>query len=103
MPTNMLCETPRRHAYQRLMQPGIRTKFIGILIVAAVLPLCAGITAVWILGSYHYRLERGTFFQSLATHFAQNLNQVVDEHIEEMDDWMLLSDLYGRIHARNAA
>jgi serine phosphatase RsbU (regulator of sigma subunit) len=85
------------------MQLGIRTKFIGVLIVSAVLPLCVGIIAVWILGSYHYRLERGTFFQSLAIHFAQNLNQVVDKHIEEMDDWLLLSDLYGRIRARNAA
>lgn len=85
------------------MQLGIRTKFIAILMVAAVLPLCLGITAVWILGSYHYRLEKGTFFQSLAIHFAQNLNQVVDKQIEEMDDWLLLSDLYGRIHSRNEA
>ena len=102
MQASMLSEAPRRQRYRRFMQPGIRIKFIGILIVAAVLPLCVGIIAVWILGSYHYRLERGTFFQSLAIHFAQNLNEVVDKQIEEMDDWLVLSDLHARIRACNA-
>lgn len=83
------------------MQLGIRTKLIGILLVAAVIPLCIGIIAVWLLGSHHYQREKGVLFESLAIHLAQGLNQVVDGQVEELDDWLLLSDLYQRIHAYN--
>ncbi len=84
------------------MQLGIRTKFIGILLVAAVIPLCIGIIVVWVLGARHYRQEKGVLFESLAIHLARGLNQVVDTQIEELDDWLLLSDLYPQIRAYNA-
>ena len=83
------------------MQLGIRTKFIGILLVAAVIPLCIGIIVVWVLGANHYRREKGVLFESLAIHLARGLNQVVDAQIEELDDWLLLSDLYQRIRVYN--
>ena len=83
------------------MHLGIRTKFIGILVVAAGIPLCIGIITVWVLGSYHYRREKGVLFESLAIHLAQGLNQAVDKQLEELDDWLLLSDLYEPIHVQN--
>jgi serine phosphatase RsbU (regulator of sigma subunit) len=83
------------------MHLGIRTKFIGILVVAAGIPLCIGIITVWALGSYHYQREKGVLFESLAIHLAQGLNQAVDKQLEELDDWLLLSDLYERIHVEN--
>src|SRR5271169_2144840 len=86
-----------------LMQLGIRTKFIGILLVAAVIPLCIGIAAVWVLGSRYYRQEKGILFESLAIHLAQGLNQAIDGQVEALDDWLLLSSLYSRIRAHNQA
>ena len=83
------------------MQLGIRTKFIGILLVAAVIPLCIGIMAVWVLGSRYYRREKGILFESLAIHLAQGLNQAIDGQVEALDDWLLLSNLYPRIRAHN--
>jgi len=83
------------------MRLGIRTKFIGILVVAAGMPLCIGIITVWVLGSYHYRREKGVLFETLAIHLAQGLNQTVDKPVEELDDWLLLSDLYERINVHN--
>ncbi|HUJ11166.1 MAG TPA: SpoIIE family protein phosphatase [Verrucomicrobiae bacterium] len=85
------------------MQLGIRSKFIGILIVAAILPLWMGVIVVWVFSYDHYRAEKGVFFESLAIHFAQNLNQVVDKQVEELDDWLTLSDLHERIRTRNMA
>ena len=84
------------------MQLGIRTKFIGILLVAAGIPLCIGIIVVWVLGARHYRHEKGVLFESLAIHLSRGLNQVVDAQIQELDDWLLLSDLYPQIRAYNA-
>ena len=80
---------------------GIRTKFIGILLVAAVIPLCIGIIGVAVLGSRYYRREKGILFESLAIHLAQGLNQAVDGQVEALDDWLLLSSLYPRIRAHN--
>ena len=84
------------------MQLGIRTKFIGILIIAAVLPLCIGIAAVWVLGAHHYRKEKGVLFEALASHLSQSLNQTVNEQIEELDSWLILSGLHQEIHNINA-
>jgi serine phosphatase RsbU (regulator of sigma subunit) len=85
------------------MQLGIRTKFIGILLVAAVIPLCIGIIGVWVLGARYYRQEKGILFESLAIHLAQGLNQAIDGQVEALDDWLLLSNLYPRIRAHNQA
>ena len=53
------------------MQLGIRTKFIGILLVAAVIPLCIGILGMAVLGSRYYRREKGILFESLAIRYAR--------------------------------
>ncbi len=83
------------------MQLGIRTKFIGILVIAAIIPLCIAISAIWVLGHYHYRREKGALFQAAAMHLAQSLDLVLNKQIEEINDWLSLSDLNARLEQIN--
>ncbi len=83
------------------MQLGIRTKFIGILVIAAVIPLCIAISAIWVLGHYYYQREKGALFQAASMHLAQSLGLVLNKEVEELNDWLLLSDLNPQIEQIN--
>src|SRR2546426_868269 len=83
------------------MRLGIRTKFIGILVIAAIIPLCIAISAIWVLGHYYYRREKGALFQASAMHLAQSLDLVLNKQIEEINDWLALSDLNARLNRIN--
>ena len=83
------------------MHLSIRTKFIGILVVAAVVPLCIAIATIWILGDHYYRRDKGAFFQDAATHLAESLDLTLSKEIEELSDWLLLSDLAPQIKEIN--
>lgn len=82
---------------------GIRTKFIGILAIASVIPLCIAIIAIWVLGHHYYQKERGILFQSDAQHFAESLNQIVEAPIEELHDWAVLSSLARLMQEKNSS
>lgn len=84
------------------MRLGIQTKFIGILVVAAVLPLLIGVLAVWILGFRHYQRERGRLFQAGAAHLAVDLNQSILFQVEALADWLELARM-SRLAADHAA
>jgi sigma-B regulation protein RsbU (phosphoserine phosphatase) len=73
---------------------GIRLKFIGTLLIAAILPLCVAILAIQLLGYRHYRKAQGMLFQTRAEHLAQTLAMSVDKKVEKVDDWLR----YSRIH-----
>ncbi|HUI08381.1 MAG TPA: SpoIIE family protein phosphatase [Verrucomicrobiae bacterium] len=79
------------------MHLGIRTKFIGILVVAAVVPFAIAIVTIWVLGDHYYRRDKGALFQDSATHLAESLDMTLGKEIEELSDWLLLSDLTSRI------
>lgn len=84
------------------MKLGIRTKFIGILVIASVIPLGIAIIAIWVLGHHYYQKERGLLFQSDAEHFGRSLEQTVSAPIEELNDWLTLSDLAKQVQEKNS-
>lgn len=83
------------------MKLGIRTKFIGILVIAAIIPLCIALAAIWVLGNHYYRREKGELFRAAAMHLAQTLDLTLNKQIEQLNDWMLLSDLTIRVNQIN--
>lgn len=85
------------------MQLGIRIKFIGILVIAAVVPLVIALIAVYFLGYRYYRREKGVLFQEAATHLAQGVNLVISTEIQKLNNWLLLSDLPARFRQLDPA
>lgn len=85
------------------MKLRIRTKFIGILILASVLPLCLALFAAQTLGYRYYRRAQGTLFQARAEHLASSLSLAVNEQVRSLAAWAALSDLAERVAAINAA
>jgi phosphoserine phosphatase RsbU/P len=84
------------------VKPGIRTKFIGILVLATVLPLLIAASAVYLLGDRYYRSSSGRIFQSRAQQMANYLILSVNGHTESLHDWVALSSIYDRLQAINA-
>ncbi len=82
------------------MKLGIKSKFIGILVVASALPLGIAIVAVWVLGHYYFQKERGILFQAEAVHLASSVNRVVQSQVEQLHDWLALSELPDQIQRR---
>src|SRR5687768_6001120 len=73
--------------------PRIRSKFIGILIVAAVLPVTAALLVFETLGYHSYREARGRLHQARAQHVAVMLSDLVRQELESIDDWVALSQI----------
>lgn len=85
------------------MKLRIRIKFIGILILASVLPLCLAIFAAQTLGYRYYQRAQGTLFQARAEHLAGSLSLAVNEQVHSLTAWVALSDLAARIAAIDSA
>ncbi len=75
------------------MQVRIRGKFIGILLIAAVLPLSIALIAIEILGYRYYKGEHGRSLQSMATFLATTIDHNLSKEVEKLDDWLELSPL----------
>jgi len=75
----------------------IRTKFIGILIMASVLPVTAALFVFETLGYRSYREARGRLHQARAEHLAVMLTDLVRQELESLEDWVALSDLHERV------
>lgn len=73
--------------------PRIRSKFIGILVMAAVLPVTAALLVFETLGYQSYRDARGRLHQARAQHVAVMLSDLVRQELESLDDWAALSQL----------
>ena len=84
------------------MKLRIRTKFIGILILASVLPLCIALIAAQTLGYRYYRKAQGTLLQTRAQDLANSISLSVGEQISNLDDWAALSELHALVGAQNA-
>lgn len=81
----------------------IRIKFIGILILASVLPLCLALFAAQTLGYRYYQRAQGTLFQARAEHLAGSLSLAVNEQVHSLTAWVALSDLAARVAEINTA
>ena len=77
----------------------IRAKFIGILIMAAVIPVTAALLLFETLGYRSYREARGKLFQAQAHHVAAMLNDLVRHELGSLDDWMTLTEFNVRVAA----
>jgi phosphoserine phosphatase RsbU/P len=84
-----------------MVKPGIRVKFIGILILATVLPLVIAASAVYVLGTQYYQTTSGRIFKSRAQQMANYLVLSVNGYTESLHDWLALSDFYHRLEAHN--
>lgn len=85
------------------MKLRIRIKFIGILILASVLPLCLALLAAQTLGFRYYKRAQGTLFQARAEHLAGSLSLAVNEQVHSLTEWAALSDLAAQVAPINAA
>jgi len=75
------------------VSPRIRNKFIGILIMASVLPVTAALLVFETFGYRSYREARGRLQQARAQHLAVMLSDLVRQELESIDDWAALSQL----------
>ncbi len=66
----------------------IRTKFIGILTIAAVLPLCIALIAGNALGYRYYRQAQGTLLETMAQNLAHNLSLTINSHARIVLRWI---------------
>ncbi len=76
------------------MKLGIRSKFIGILAIASLLPLVFAIVAVLTVGYSHLRKERGVMFASAASYSARTLRLLSQKQVEDINDLIALTDLH---------
>lgn len=78
----------------------IRGKFIAILIIASILPLSIALVAAQFLSYRHYRTSQGQLYETIAQHLANSLSLSANKQIEDLDEWLVLSDvpsLLGRV------
>lgn len=77
----------------------IRGKFIGILVLAGVIPVCIALLLFETLGYRSYRDALGSLQETRAQHLAQTLGDVVRNELESLDDFISLANLYERVQA----
>ncbi len=85
------------------MKLRIRTKFLGILLLAAVLPLGLALVIAETLGYRYYQRAQGRLLQSRAEDLAHSLSLVVSAQLASLDDWVALSEIPARVAAAGAA
>lgn len=77
----------------------IRGKFIGILVLAGVIPVCVALLLFETFGYRSYRLALGRLQETRAQHLAQSLGDVVRRELESLDDFIAQSNLHERVLA----
>ena len=85
------------------MKLRIRTKFIGILLLAAVLPLGLALVVAETLGFRYHQRAQGRLLQTRAEDLAHSLGLAVSAQLASLDDWIALSALPARVAAAEAA
>lgn len=66
----------------------IRIKFIGILLIAAVLPLCVALITAQVLGYRYYRRSQGELFETMAVHIAQTVGISISRDLAVCERWL---------------
>jgi sigma-B regulation protein RsbU (phosphoserine phosphatase) len=85
------------------MKLRIRTKFIGILVIAAVLPLGIALITAQTLSYRYYRKAQGMLLETRARELARSLSLAVNGQVDRLHDWIALSDVRERILAAETA
>lgn len=70
------------------MKLRIRSKFIGILVVASLLPLTIALIAFNWFGNDYYRRSQGTICQTAASQLALSISQSLRHEIDLLDEWI---------------
>ena len=84
------------------MKLRIRTKFIGILVIVAVLPLGIALITAQLLTYQSFRRAQGILLETRAQELARGLSLALNAQIDRLHDWIALSDLRERIVAMEA-
>lgn len=72
----------------KLVSPGLRGKFVGALLIAAVLPLLVGLVFLETLGYRHILAERGKFHQMQALTLVRALDQASKAQAGQFRSWV---------------
>jgi serine phosphatase RsbU (regulator of sigma subunit) len=75
------------------MNLSLRSKLLGIFLLAGLLPLAVAVTLIWTMGYRHRIQEEGIRFQSEAVHVAAMLEMLTREGIGHLRDILVLGDI----------
>ena len=78
---------PRLHAVPDFMNLRIRSKFIGILVIAAALPLTLAITVIEIVGHQEFERTKGLALKAEAERIARELGAELGAHAIRLQQW----------------
>src|SRR6187455_2520038 len=84
------------------MKMRIRSKFIGILVLAAVLPVGVALITAEVLGYRSFRRTQGNLFQTRAQGLAESLRLTMSAPVEALNDWVALGDVAAAVNAEAA-
>ncbi len=80
----------------------IRTKFIGILVIASLLPLVIALIVFRWFGEHYSRESEGIRFKEAATHFSYSMTKSLTCEIKLFNQWRLLSEIASNVEADHA-
>jgi sigma-B regulation protein RsbU (phosphoserine phosphatase) len=80
----------------------IRSKFIGILVIASLLPLGIALVTFLLFGERHSRQSEGIRFKEAAAYFSHSLTQSLRSEIALLNQWHSFSDIASAVSAYNA-
>ncbi|MEI8311967.1 MAG: SpoIIE family protein phosphatase [Verrucomicrobiota bacterium] len=79
------------------MKLRIRSKFIGILVVASLLPLSIALVTFNWFGEQYYRRSQGTICQTAASQLALSISRSLRHEIDLLDEWIDFADIGLRV------
>jgi sigma-B regulation protein RsbU (phosphoserine phosphatase) len=77
----------------------IRSKFIGILVIAALLPLGIALVAFNWFGEEYYRRSQGTICQTAASQLALSISTSLRHEIDLLDEWINFTNVGAQVLA----
>ena len=81
------------------MKLRIRSKFIGILAIASLLPLGIALVAFNWFGEQYYRRSQGTICQTAASQLALSISHSLRHEIDLLDEWIDFKDISSQVEA----
>ena len=81
------------------MKLRIRSKFIGILAIASLLPLGIALIAFNWFGEQYYRRSQGTICQTAASQLALSISRSLRHEIDLLDEWIDFTDISSQVEA----
>ena len=79
----------------------IRTKFIGILVIASLLPLGIALVAFNRFGNLYYMRSQRTICQTAASRFSLTVGRALRNEVNLLDQWIAFTGIGGKVEAIN--